>query len=479
MIGKYMGKHRNSEHHIDGYSLFALFIMLLFFFFILYCTSHTSLIADDYAYMFDFSTGWDEPNTAGIYPPPEGCERINSVTQIIPSMSAHRSCMNGRVFSHGLVQLFLMLPKTLFNVIDALIFTLEMGLIALLPTWVLGQMRKKNAPLFLGVVFSCICFFQMNFGEVNLWLDGAINYLWGSVLGLLYIGSYLMLYYNEWFFSCRGRKLEFLILSFIVGAYNESLGCTLSAFSFLVILYLRKTKKKIDISAVLSFFLTVLGFIFLVSAPATMVNKIQGGSFLFAVRNAIKMIPVLVKSSRRILGLLILVILLLTYALKKQINRDHLSVSLIILLCAIVCFFSLSLAGRVPLRAFFFIPVLLCLDCMWLLTCIFEGEEDRAWCKAGRVAIAVIASLFIISCVPKGVADIYKVSMLTSSNEKQIIAARESGESVAFIHDIPREGLSSFVALEGLNYIDRDNPESWPNVYMAKYYGLDEIRAVR
>jgi len=328
----------------------------------------------------------------------------------------------------------------------------------------------------LGVVFSCICFFQMNFGEVNLWLDGAINYLWGSVLGLLYIGSYLTLFYNKYALDCKWRKLAVLVLSFIVGAYNESLGCTMIAFSLLMILYLRIIKKKIDNIAFLSFFLTMLGFIFLLSAPATMENKIQGGSFSLAVRNVFNMIPVLVQSARRISVLFILVVLLLTYAVIRKINRNHIAISFIILLCAIVCFFSLSLAGEVPLRAFFFIPVLLCLDCIWLLTCIFEGE-DQLWFKTSQVAIAVIACLFIISCVPKGVADIYKVSQLTNSNEKQIIAARESGESVAFIHDIPRESLSSFVALEGLNYIDRNNSKSWPNVFMAKYYGVDEIRA--
>lgn len=474
-----MGKHRNSEHHIDGYSLFALFIMLLFFFFILYCTSHTSLIADDYAYMFDFSTGWDEPNTAGIYPPPEGCERINSVTQIIPSMSAHRSCMNGRVFSHGLVQLFLMLPKSVFNVIDALIFTLEMGLIAFVPS-IINRGSKTIIPWFLLYSFSCICIFQFSFGEVNLWLDGAVNYLWGSVLGLSYIGSYLTLFRDRYDFGGKGRTFGMLILSFVVGAYNESLSCAVISFSFLVIVYLLSVEhRKLSIGVYLSLLFTIVGFVFLVSAPATLANKIHDGSLRTALGNVLNTIPGLVRTSRRLMIMFAAIILLIVYAVVKKVNRVYIAASVILLISSIICFFSLSLASVIPSRALFFVPVLLCMNSTWLMTGIFEKTSNHTLQKAASIMILVSFFLIIVSSVTEGISDIYQVYIQTDQNEKRILDAKESGESIVFIYDIPREGLSSFVALEGLNYIDRDNPESWPNVYMAKYYGLDEIRAVR
>ena len=34
---------------------------------------------------------------------------------------------------------------------------------------------------------------------------------------------------------------------------------------------------------------------------------------------------------------------------------------------------------------------------------------------------------------------------------------------------------TSYSALEGLSYLNVDDPEDWPNVYMAKYYGLERI----
>ena len=64
----------------------------------------TPMIADDYNYCFSFADG----------------RRISSVGAIIESMIAHRRAVNGRIVAHSLVQLFLMLPKAVFNVANGL-----------------------------------------------------------------------------------------------------------------------------------------------------------------------------------------------------------------------------------------------------------------------------------------------------------------------------------------------------------------------
>ena len=92
---------------ISALILAAIFLLLLF------CNHETDLVADDYRYCFSYADG----------------SRITSVEQIFPSMAAHRSSMNGRVIAHFLVQLFLMLPKAVFNPVNALFFTLLVWLI--------------------------------------------------------------------------------------------------------------------------------------------------------------------------------------------------------------------------------------------------------------------------------------------------------------------------------------------------------------
>ena len=81
----------------------ALVFLLTFLF-----SSLTPLIADDYNYAFSWAT--------------DG--RVRSIADIAASMETHRAYTNGRVFSHGLVQLFVMLPKAAFNLANALMLTL-------------------------------------------------------------------------------------------------------------------------------------------------------------------------------------------------------------------------------------------------------------------------------------------------------------------------------------------------------------------
>ena len=78
----------------------ALLLALGFVFAVIFfCTHETDLVADDYRYCFSYADN----------------SRVESVAQIFPSMAAHRHSMNGRVIAHFLVQVFLLLPKIVFD----------------------------------------------------------------------------------------------------------------------------------------------------------------------------------------------------------------------------------------------------------------------------------------------------------------------------------------------------------------------------
>lgn len=64
----------------------------------------TPMIADDYSYSFSFAD----------------YRRIESVGDIVESMAAHRETINGRIIAHSMVQLFLLLPKAVFNTVNGL-----------------------------------------------------------------------------------------------------------------------------------------------------------------------------------------------------------------------------------------------------------------------------------------------------------------------------------------------------------------------
>ena len=144
----------------------SLAVFAAVFLLLLYCNLHTALVADDFRYCFSFADG----------------SRMSSLSQLLPSMAAHRHSMNGRVIAHALVQLFLMLPKPVFNAVNALFFA---ALVRLICRPALG--RGEHNALLAAAVFGCLWVLQPEFGQVFLWLDGSVNYLWCAVFCLLWL----------------------------------------------------------------------------------------------------------------------------------------------------------------------------------------------------------------------------------------------------------------------------------------------------
>ena len=132
----------------------------------------TPYAVDDWAYMHSFATG----------------ERLTRFGEIFPSMAAHAQTMNGRLFAHFWAQLFLLLPKAAFNIVNALIFT---ALIALLAR--LAQPEGERDNLILLMIFCAVWVFVPAFGQVFFWLDGACNYGWGCVIGFAFLAPYIRL----------------------------------------------------------------------------------------------------------------------------------------------------------------------------------------------------------------------------------------------------------------------------------------------
>ena len=134
-------------------------VLMLIFLFMLLLNILTHFYADDYTYMNSFATG----------------ERISSIGDIFKSLVSHAKNMNGRLVAHFFVQLFLFLPVAFFKIINPLIFVLQIFIVVRLCG------KNKNDPLFFVLSFAFIWIFEPAFGQVNLWLDGACNYLWASV----------------------------------------------------------------------------------------------------------------------------------------------------------------------------------------------------------------------------------------------------------------------------------------------------------
>ena len=410
-----------------------------------YCTHVTDLIADDYRYCFSYADD----------------SRITSVLQIIPSMAAHRLTMNGRVAPHFLVQLFLLLPKLVFDLINAALFTLLIWLIG----YSAGRDARPNA-LLLTSIFGCLWLLQPDFGQVFLWLTGSINYLWCGVLCLVWLLPWAREFYKGKAPS-RGARLVLVPFSFLVGAYSENGTVAMVAMALLFLLLLRLEQKRTPPRwTLLSLLLMLAGFFYMMLAPAESVNKSAEMrlSVLFAnfLENAgyyLRFWP--------LIGSFALFYLL---ALKKGVERRLRLLSLVYVFGSLAGHFVLTFAMYTAGRSTYIGLILLLTANALLFVPLWEMEHRRM--------LAVLCALCLAVTVWKlavGVRDIRRTHALLQYNEEFLAACAARGERVVELYRPYAE--TSYSALEGLAYLNPDDPGDWPNVYMAKYYGLDGIIA--
>ena len=129
-------------------------------------TSLTPYLADDYTYHHSWYD-W---------------ARLTSIWQIPASIYAHGMKMNGRLVSHGLEQLFLLMPKLIFNLCNAAVYT-----------WTVWEGHRictrgrQPSLLILTVVALGMWVFMPVFGAVTLWQVGSLNYFWSIPVVLLFL----------------------------------------------------------------------------------------------------------------------------------------------------------------------------------------------------------------------------------------------------------------------------------------------------
>ena len=244
--------------------LLLILFCLAFFAQMFLCTHWTDLIADDYRYCFSYADD----------------TRIESVAQIFPSMAAHRQSMNGRVVPHFLVQLFLMLPKGIFDAVNALFFVL---LIWLLHELAVG--RGLPNPVLACALFFALWAFQPDFGQVFLWLTGAVNYLWCGVFSLLWLLPLVKSFRDDW---TPGKALTalYVVFSFPVGAYSENGTVALVAMwlAFALVDWIW-FKHRPALWKILALAAMLAGFAYMMSAPAETVNKSAEMTFKVLLSN--------------------------------------------------------------------------------------------------------------------------------------------------------------------------------------------------
>ena len=418
----------------------AVFLLMLVF------SLLTPLVADDYSYCFS----WVDSG------------RITSPLQIPASMASHRQLTNGRVIAHGLVQLILLTPKMLFNVLNACS--------AVLLLWLFSRYYAERTPrqkLLLTLTGALLLFNWMPaFGQVALWLDGSVNYSWGIVLFLLFLRPYAAAWLGQAQKRSLPRDLGFLLLALLVGAYSEngSLATLFAAVCLCLGCLLRE--KKLRWRPLAGLALGGAGYVFLMSAPAT--SGRGAGLDFSALSKNFKYITELTRDE--LLPLYLLFALALALCLLLGAERKKLILAGILFLAGLGSLASFIFARYFVPRHFCFTVYFTALACLILLSALLE--KGRPVFPA--LAAAALSVLFVFNLAQGGLDSAVTYKHFRE-REAAIQEALDAGEREVRLPVY--ESATAYSAPHQLLDLSTQ-AHDWPNCSLEDYYGIESIYGV-
>lgn len=414
-----------------------IFIIVLIF------SSLTPMLADDFSYCFSWLDN----------------SRIKSLGQIIPSMAVHRNVTNGRVFAHGLVQAVLMLPKAVFNVLNALNAVLLAAL--------MGRcFNPGRRALLLTVGAFMLWCFTPAFGQVFLWLDGAVNYSWGMSLFLLFLWQYIAAFLGRARRPSLARDIPLLPLAVIAGGYSEngSIAAIFIALCLSGLILLRD--KRLPWQLIAGLGLSIAGFVFLMSAGATH-GRSAGLDISLMANNLFLIVR---ETKTQLLPLYIVYSLCFALCLAFKVDRKKLLLSAVLVLAGLGSLAAFVFAAYFTGRHFCFTVVFTVLACLILL----DALADKGKRLPAQLLCAVMAVLFAFDFA-LGAIDVAAVYKNSREREAAIQAALDSGETdIELEVYLPATKYSPAYDLRDLH----PDADEWPNYSLAKYYGLNSITGV-
>lgn len=428
-------KHSAKAHVATVGGLFLL--MLLF-------NILTKRYADDYMYAFHCATG----------------DRLEHAWEIYESMVAHGEGVNGRYFAHTFAQFFLLLPDIIFDIVNSAVFVFTVYAV-----YRIANSKNKTNNLFFLAIFGCLWLFEFDFGQINFWLDGACNYLFGVFWGLLYIIPFLQSVMHE-------KKLHPLLIlphmaaSFLLGGYLEPLtvgfGCMAGLLLIADLFYF---KNKSAWRLLPSLLASAAGLYLMVSAPGEHTNKLA----VLRLANLVETVGLTLLVAVCLLPLAWVFFALRKRARKEAVDRRILVAADILAIGAIVSDLIMLIAQHYPLRC--------SVACVFLsvfsVALLYGNVSNRNFgCKAKLVykifalAMAVTMTLAII--------DHTVTFAILENNEHILTEAAQNGEKQVEVY-VPLP-ITKYNGLRGLKYLDTQEPTAWPNNYVAAYYELELVR---
>ncbi|MBR1805078.1 MAG: hypothetical protein IJ774_01690 [Selenomonadaceae bacterium] len=193
---------------------------------------------DDYAYAFI----WDGAQNGNFQNNLVGqLHRVESIGDILYSQWQHYLTWGGRTVAHCFVQFFCMVGKVFFDVANGLMYAALALLIYYFGT---GSIKNLRGSMLLWI-FVALWFCLPEFFQTSLWMTGACNYLWMTVLQLAFLIPFVQKFrqHDFWIGSSPVKIVAMFLFGVVAGWSNESGGAMIIMLTFFALIYFWRTRQ--------------------------------------------------------------------------------------------------------------------------------------------------------------------------------------------------------------------------------------------
>lgn len=161
-----------------------------------------------------------------------------SLIKVYQEMKAYYLTWGGRMVATTSTHLMLLLPISLQDLINALVF-----MILLCCSYKMVKKKNANNVLLLVLIFISIFIFAPTFVASAVWITGSGGFLWTMTLSVLFIYPYIKTYNEEGEYENSAiRIVGIFLFGILAGCSNENLGVGLVMLTLLYTFLLYREK---------------------------------------------------------------------------------------------------------------------------------------------------------------------------------------------------------------------------------------------
>ncbi|OPH47144.1 hypothetical protein BC351_11595 [Paenibacillus ferrarius] len=433
----------------------------------------TPLFADD----FNYSFMWDKS------------KKIENLIDVVKSQQMHYVQWGGRTVAHTLGQTLLMTSKLLRSFLNALVYV---ALIYLIYWHSQGKKLKFSRNVSIVLLIALLCWVSLpSFGETTIWLIGSVNYLWTTVIMLLFLIPYrLKLLSNAVFVKDNIiQLLGMFIMGILAGWSNENTSLLVLILTAIAVVYFLQ-KRMMGKWMLAGFAGTMIGYLFLILAPGNMVRashmeKPADYSFLlYHIKVPAFMTISIMKFQVPVwIAFIMIMSVLLNYLVRNKLSFKNMLItyghdflySFTFIGFSILNNLIMFASPQFPLRAGFGSSVFLIIGVLGLLR--IEVTKRLFNIKIVKTLnIATICFLIVtMGFVIRQYSILYhenNARMNSLNNEKQTGNDSVIVKPFSIDKSSPYQTLNRHVFISDIG----GNPNVWPNTIYAQYYGFKSIK---